>query len=58
MIGPAFYLIGCIITFFLLDKKKFDYVTIIFILLSWASTILAVISMKDKQYKQLEDKEK
>ena len=57
--GLAFYLIGCLICFFLLDRKKgFDCITVIFILLSWMTLIATIAVMKDKEYKRLEDKEK
>ena len=57
-IGIIVYLAGCITCFFLLDKKKFDYVIVIFILLSWVSLAFSLMTMKDNQYKQLEDREK
>jgi len=53
-IGIILYLIVCIITFILIDKKRFDIVSIVFIALSWVAIVFTLITLADKHYKSIE----
>jgi hypothetical protein len=50
-IGTIFYLVGCVLAYFLIGKKNFDVWTIIYIGLSWITVIMTLIAMKDRPIK-------
>jgi len=56
-VGVIFWLVGCVITFLLLDKKEFNFWSVVFIVLSWVTLICTFILMKDKQCKKLNENE-